>query len=79
MNARRDQVLIEKLNSLPPGAYGVDLGLDVLGGHRRELQRIDLEEGLPQPLGGLIAGALAAGLQEIAEILDFGALLGFTC
>lgn len=64
-----------RIASVPGCAYGVDLGLYILWGHRRQLQCIELGEGLPQALGGLIAVALAAGLQEIDEILDLGALI----
>src|SRR6185437_1323202 len=65
-----------RIAAVPSSAYGVDLGLYVLGGHRRQVQRIELGKGLSQTLSGLIAGALAAGLQEIDKILDLSALLG---
>lgn len=38
----------------------IDLGLNFFGGERRQVQRIELGEGLPESLGSRISSALLA-------------------
>ena len=57
------------------GAGGFNLGLHVLRGYRRRVQRIELCEGFPEPSSGIVAVAFTAGLEEIHEVLDLGSLL----
>jgi hypothetical protein len=56
-------------------ARRVDFGLNFLRRGGRQVQRIELGEGLAQSLGGRITSALLARLQEVDEILHFRTLL----
>ena len=65
-----------RIASTACGSGSFDLGLHVLRGFRRRVQRIELCEGLTQPSSGIVAVTFTSGLEEIHEVLDLGALLG---
>src|SRR3990172_7324557 len=57
-------------------SQGVDLGLDFVFAHGRQIERGKLGHGFPETLGGGIACFFVSRVQEVDEDLDFGHPLG---